>query len=65
MLVLVKCFSCTPDANSSEVFLSATHLMLVLVMSFSYNPDDTFNKVFVLVTLLSDASFSKDFLLHF
>ena len=57
--------SCTPDDTSVEVFLSATHLMLVLVMSFSYNPDDTFNKVFVLVTLLSDASFSKEFLLHF
>ena len=39
--------------------------MLVLVMSFSYNPDDTFNKVFLLVTLFSDASFSKEFLLHF
>ena len=47
MLVLVKCFSCTPDVTSTEVFLlphtsfnevffSVTRLMLVLVKCFSY-----------------------------
>ena len=53
MLVLVRCFSCTPGANSSKVFL-LPHA------SF----DDTFNKVFLLVTLLSDANFSEEFPLH-
>ena len=48
MLVLVKCFSCTPDDNSSEVYLS--HIMLVLVRCFSYTPHACFSEVFMLRT---------------
>ena len=46
MLVLVKCFSGTPDDTSSGV--SLTHLMLVLVTCFSYTPHASFSEVFLL-----------------
>ena len=56
LLVLVKCFSCTPDDSSSkvlrvsfsEVFL--LHMMLVLVRCFSCTLGDTSSEVFLLHT---------------
>ena len=60
MLVLMRCFSCTPDNSSqafllhnscyfSEVFLFLSS-SLSLVRIFSYNPDATFSGVFLLQT---------------
>ena len=44
MLVLVRCFSYTPHASFSEVFLSLALLMLILVRSFSFTPDANVNE---------------------
>ena len=61
MLVLVRCFSYTPHAGFSEVFLlhswpvlilvrCFSYLMLVLVRCFSHTPHASFSEVFLLLT---------------
>ena len=46
MLGLVRCYSCTPDDTSSEVFLLVTHLTVVLMKFLSYTPHTSFSEVF-------------------
>ena len=50
MVVLVGCFSCTPDDTSGRVFLLVTHFMLVLMRFLSYTPHTNFSEVFLLHT---------------